>query len=135
MAQILIEKGTFSRTHSRTMSLCTHLKQALESLCVWFGMLAKNCHTLAKNYTNLRGREACDRSFRRSLVDGILSANPVENQDDENFVHKLSLFAGKKRKRCRGCLDDGQSEKKTRYFCSACEGQPAICPEHYHHFH
>ena len=61
-----------------------------------FDIVITNCHTLAKNYTNLRGREACGRSFRRSLVDVILSANPVENQDDETlFISYLFLRARK----------------------------------------
>ena len=61
-----------------------------------FDIVITNCHTLAKNYTNLRGRETYGRSFRGSLVDGILSANPVENEGDESFVRKLSLLRARK---------------------------------------
>ena len=49
-----------------------------------FDIVITNCHTLAKNYTNLRGREACDRSFRRSLVD-----------DETLFISYLFLRARK----------------------------------------
>ena len=44
------------------------------------------------------------------------------------------LFCGQEKKTLPRPSRRRSKRKKARYFCSACEGQPAICPEQHHNF-